>query len=69
MDPESKQLWARKIAAVEEPTYEMLITFLEERHFESVNVSQRISTTITTAKQATSEKTQVCLRNNDLNMP
>jgi hypothetical protein len=43
MDPECNQLWARRIASVEEPTYEMLITFLEERQFERENVSLRIS--------------------------
>jgi hypothetical protein len=41
MYPESKQLWARRIALVEE----MLITFLEEGQFESENFSQRISKT------------------------
>jgi hypothetical protein len=45
MDPESKQLWARRKASVEEPTYEMLITFLEERQFKKENGSQRISKT------------------------
>jgi hypothetical protein len=42
IDPESKQLWAQRIASVKEPTYEMLIAFLEKRQFESENVSQRI---------------------------
>jgi hypothetical protein len=27
MDPEPKQLWARRIASDDEPTYEMLITY------------------------------------------
>jgi hypothetical protein len=44
MDPESKQLWARRISAVEEPSYEMQITFLEELQLKDESVPQRIFT-------------------------
>jgi hypothetical protein len=71
MDPESKQLWARKIASVEKPTYE--ITFLVERQFENENVSQRISKTHTQPQQQQSKqqpkRPKFFLRNNDFNMP
>jgi hypothetical protein len=45
MDPESKQLWARRIAAVEEPTYEMLMTILDEQQSEGETVPQRMTHT------------------------
>jgi hypothetical protein len=40
MDPESKQLWARRIASADEPIYEMLITFLEERQFATATTAK-----------------------------
>jgi hypothetical protein len=59
MDPESKQLCAQRIAAVEEPTYEMLITFLEKRQFEGESVPQTIFTHTQSQQTRTTKKTQV----------